>query len=88
MNQKKKGVSSFLKDFIKTMRCLKGNIRATMVFLQTIKLYLDSETQKCMPQLRKTRKEKWHLLRKDENAGEAGQVQHQQQDTDGYSLGN
>ena len=24
----------------------------------------------------------------DENIGEAGQVQHQQQDTDGYSLGN
>lgn len=79
-NQKKKGVSFFLKDLIKTMRCLKGNIRTTMVFLQTIKLYLDSETQKCMPKLRKTRKEKWNLLRKGENAGEESSLKREYED--------
>jgi len=62
--QAKKGVTPFMTKVIKELFKLQTKPKATDIFLQEIKLFLDEWSNECMLQLRKRRKQKWKKLRK------------------------
>ena len=68
--QARKGASDFVKDFIQQLQDLKDNPQATSVFLQQLRLHLDSLTHKCMPDLRNKRKVLFNELRREQEIKE------------------
>lgn len=68
--QARKGATDFVKEFIHQLHILKNNPQATSVFLQTLRLHLDSLTHKCMPGLRRRRKLLFNELRKEQEMKE------------------
>ena len=68
--QARKGATDFMKDFIHQLDDLKENPRATAVFLQSLRLHLDSLTHQCMPGLRKKRKLLFDELRREQEVKE------------------